>query len=65
MQDGGSPLVFCLCALGSGRALIYDAMRNPILASKFNLLQLFSYCMSSPEAGFRNRDIKAFPPEHL
>ena len=26
MQDCGSPLVLCLCALGSGRALIYDEL---------------------------------------
>ena len=44
-------------------------MRDPILASKFNRLQLF-FCETptvrvSLEAGFRNRDIKAFPPEHL
>ena len=44
-------------------------MRDPIMTSKFNRLQLF--CVRpllyqvSPEAGFRNRDVKAFPPEHL
>ena len=44
-------------------------MRDPILASKFNRLQLI-FCEAptvrvSPEAGFRNRDIKDFLPEHL
>ena len=44
-------------------------MRDPILASKFNCLQLF-FCEAptvrvSSEAGFRNRDIKDFPPKHL
>ena len=44
-------------------------MRDPVLASKFNQLQLF-FCEIptvpvSPEAEFRNRDIKAFPHEHL
>ena len=42
-------------------------MRDPpILASKFKLLQLFSVrpllYESRMKAGFRNRDIKAFPP---
>ena len=40
-------------------------MRDPILTSKSNRLQLFACCTSSPEAEFRNRNIKAFPPEHL
>ena len=44
-------------------------MRDPVLASKFNRLQLF-FCETptvrvSPEAEFRNRDINAFSPEHL
>ena len=44
-------------------------MRDPILASKFNRLHLF-LCETPTVpvlsvAGFRNGDIKAFPPEHL